>query len=45
MFSEMLSMPQAGASEDWEGTETKPVYLPNVAEPEFDIFVLQAYGK
>lgn len=41
----MFSMPQAGVSEDREGTETKPVHLPNVAEPEFDIFVSQAYGR
>ena len=50
MFHEMFSMPQPsgitvdGNTGDVEGTEDKPIFVPNVNEPEFDIFVAQSYG-
>ena len=41
MFESMFLLPHP---ED-DGTEANPIFIPDVAVPEFDLFVLQAYGK
>jgi hypothetical protein len=46
MFEHMFSMPQPSVSNaaDADGTEERPIHIPNAAEPEFDLFVSQSYG-
>jgi hypothetical protein len=45
MFSEMFFMPSGENQQQSEGfSEDKPIVLLLGAEPEFDLFVSQAYG-
>jgi hypothetical protein len=45
MFQEMFHMPMGRGIDGLEGTDEKPIVIPEVEEAEFDLFVAQAYGQ